>query len=161
MEAAAVSDQKGQPFSVRFGERIDKFMDAEARRLRRSKSSLVEELATEAATTRRFPGVAFRGQGPFREPWIVGTGLDIWELCEIIDHYGGDTTNVVADFDLVKEHHCRLALGYRREHPEDIDLAIQSNSRTPEEWLALYPFIEFVPATKRSKTTRAKATGGL
>jgi hypothetical protein len=37
-----------------------------------------------------------------------------------------------------------LALGYRREHPEEIADAIAQNRRTPEEWLALYPFVELV-----------------
>ena len=56
-----------------------------AKRLKRSKSSLVEELAEKGAKVRRFPGIAFRGEGPYRDPWIVGTGLDVWELCEILE----------------------------------------------------------------------------
>ncbi|MFN8223586.1 MAG: hypothetical protein U0R50_10140 [Gaiellales bacterium] len=142
MEAAVVADGKGQPFSVRFGRRTDAFMDAEAKRLKRSKSSLVEELADEAAKTRRFPGLAFRGDWPYRDPWIIGTGLDVWELCEILEHYDGSIDAVVADYDGVDERACRLALAYQREHPEEIADAVAQNNRTPEEWLTLYPFIE-------------------
>lgn len=139
-----MAEQKGRPFSVRFTKRIDTFMELEAKRLKRSKSSLVEELATEAATQRRFPGIAFRGEGPFREPWILGTGLDVWELCQMIDDYDGDLERLVDDHASVGLHHCRLALAYRREQPEEIDAALAENRRTPEEWLALYPFVEFV-----------------
>lgn len=139
-----MAEQKGQPFSVRFTKRIDTFMELEAKRLKRSKSSLVEELATEAATSRRFPGIAYRGEGQYREPWIVGTGLDVWELCSMIEDYEGDLVRLVEDHLQVDERHCRLALSYRREHPEEIEEAIAENRRTPEEWLALYPFVEYV-----------------
>lgn len=143
MEAALVGESKGQPFSVRFTKRTDDFMDAEARRLKRSKSSLVEELAEEAAKVRRFPGLAFRGEWPYREPWIVGTGLDVWELCEILEHYRGSVEKLTADYDGVDERDCRLALAYRREYPDEIAEAIAQNNRTPDEWLAQYPFTEF------------------
>ena len=66
-----MAEQKGQPFSVRFTKRVDQFMELEAQRLKRSKSSLVEELATEAATQRRFPGVAHgqpEGPGDLQQP---------------------------------------------------------------------------------------------
>ena len=138
-----MTEAKGQPFSVRFTKRTDAFMDAEAKRLKRSKSSLVEELAEEGAKVRRFPGIAFRGDWPYRGPWIVGTGLDVWELCEILDHYEGSLEQVAGDFDGVDERDCRLALAYRREYPEEIADAIAQNNRTVEEWLALYPFVEF------------------
>jgi uncharacterized protein (DUF433 family) len=143
MEAAAVAEAKGQPFSVRFTKRTDAFMEAEAKRLKRSKSSLVEELAEESGKVRRFPGIAFRGEGPYREPWIVGSGLDVWELCEILTHYGGSIERVTDDYDGVDERACRLTLAYRREYPEEIAEAIAQNNRSPEEWLALYPFVEF------------------
>jgi uncharacterized protein (DUF433 family) len=143
MEAAAVTEAKGQPFSVRFAKRTDAFMDAEAKRLKRSKSSLVEELAEEGAKVRRFPGISFRGEGPYREPWIVGAGLDVWEVCEILEHYDGSVEQLTGDYDGVDERACRLALAYRREYPEEIADAIAQNNRTAGEWLALYPFVEF------------------
>jgi len=138
-----VAEQKGEPFSVRFSKRTDAFMKAEAKRQKRSKSSLVEELVEESAKVRRFPGIAFRGEGPHREPWIVGTGLDVWELCEILEHFGS-VEEVVDAYDGVDERACRLALAYRREYPEEINEAIAENNRTPEERLALYPFIEYL-----------------
>lgn len=142
--------EKGRPFSVRFTKRVDRFMELEARRLKRSKSSLVEELATEAATMRRFPGIAYRGEGPHREPWIVDAGLDVWELCMMIEDYGGDLDRLVEDHLPVQEHHCRLALAFRREHPDEIAEATAENRRPSEERLALYPFVDYVgPASSR------------
>ena len=138
-----MAESKGEPFSVRFTKRTDAFMSAEAKRQKRSKSSLVEELAEESAKVRRFPGIAFRGEGPYREPWIAGSGLDVWELCEILEHYDGSVERVTDDYDGVDDRACRLALAYRRDYPEEIADAIAENNRTPEEWLALYPFVEF------------------
>lgn len=143
MEAGVVAEQKGEPFSVRFSKRTDAFMKAEARRQKRSKSSLVEELVEESAKIRRFPGIAFRGEGHYREPGIIGTGLDVWELCEILEHFDGSVERITEAYDGVDERACRLALAYRREYPEEINDAIAENNRRPEERLALYPFIEY------------------
>lgn len=138
-----MAEEKGQPFSVRFTKETDLYVEDEARRLGRSKSALVEELALEAAKARRFPGIAFRGEWPHREPWIVGTAFDVWELCEAIDSYGG-VDRVIAAFDGLTDLHCRLATAYRSAYPEEIEQAIAENQRPAEEWRALYPFIEWV-----------------
>ena len=52
----------GKPFSVRFSRRTDLFVEHEAARTNRSKSAIVEGLAEEAATIRRFAGIGFRGE---------------------------------------------------------------------------------------------------
>lgn len=49
---------KGKPFSVRFRTPLDRYVDMEARRTRRSTSDLVEALTEEAIATRRFAGLA-------------------------------------------------------------------------------------------------------
>ncbi len=53
---------KGEPFSVRFSAPTDRAVADEARRVRRSKGAVVEALTEEAMRTRRFPGLAFRGE---------------------------------------------------------------------------------------------------
>jgi len=60
--------KKGEPFSVRFSLSTDRFVEAEARRTRRSKSAVVEALTEEAARMRRFPGIGFRGTMPAGGP---------------------------------------------------------------------------------------------
>lgn len=146
MEAMAAD--KGQPFSVRFSRETDIYIDAEAKRTKRSRSAVVEDLALEAAKSRRFPGIAFRGDWPAREPYLVGIGFDVWELCETIDNYGS-VKKVVDDFPQVTELHCRVARLYREAYPEEIDSAIAENNRSVEEWRALYPFIEWTSAAER------------
>lgn len=45
---------KGKPFSVRFSAPTERLVEHEARRLKRSKSAVVEAFTEEAARTRRF-----------------------------------------------------------------------------------------------------------
>lgn len=133
---------KGQPVSVRLSRDAELLVDDERRRSGRSRSAVIEELAEEAAKARLFPGIAFRGPEP-RRPWVIGTGLDVWELVELYRSYG-DLAAILRDFPLVSEAAARLALAYAERFPEEVESAISENSRTPEELAELYPFIEFV-----------------
>jgi uncharacterized protein (DUF433 family) len=141
--SAMPDPQKGQPFSIRFAKSTDLYVEEEAKRTGRSKSAVVEDLALEAAKTRRFPGITFQGEWPDREPVITDTGFDVWQLCETIDNYGS-VSSVVADFPLVTELHCRLARSYRNAYPDEIEEAIANNNRSREELRTLYPFIDWV-----------------
>ncbi len=53
---------KSEPVSVRLGEETALLVAEEARRSGRSRNAVVEELAGEAAKTRLFPGIGFRGR---------------------------------------------------------------------------------------------------
>lgn len=130
---------KGEPFSVRFSAATDRAVSEEARRTRRSKSAIVEALAEEAMRTRLFPGIGFRGDDAQRRPWVIGTGLDVWELCQTLEE-AESLDSVAADFDL-GERQLRLALAYRERYPEEIADAIAENRRPAEEWRELYPFV--------------------
>jgi uncharacterized protein (DUF433 family) len=135
---------KGEPFTVRFGASTQLLIEEEARRSRRSRSAIVEELADEALRTRRFPGIGFRDEPPHRRAWVVGTGLDVWELCDLVDRYP-DIEMLVGDFPLVEARHCDLALAYQRTYPDEIAEQIADNDRPPEERLELAPFIRYSP----------------
>ncbi len=131
---------KGEPFSVRFRAATDRAVEAEARRVRRSKSAIVEALAEEAMRTRRYPGIAFRGEDAARRPWVIGTGLDVWEICQMVDEFES-VNELVADTQLT-ERQVRLALAYREEYPEEIDDAIRENRRPAANWQELFPFVQ-------------------
>jgi uncharacterized protein (DUF433 family) len=131
---------KSQPLSIRLSPATDRAVTAEARRLKRSKGAIVEALAEEAMRMRQFPGIAYRGDDARRRPWVIGTGLDVWELCQMIEEY--DSIQELRDAMDLTERPIRLALAYRERYPEEIESAIAENRRSPEEWLELYPFIE-------------------
>lgn len=132
---------KGEPFSVRFTLSTDRTIEAEARRTRRSKSAIVEALTEEAARTRRFAGIGFRGDDARRRPWVIGSGLDVWEIVQMVDDYGS-AQQLVTDTQLT-ERQIILALAYRDSFPDEIAEAIADNRRSPEEWQELYPFVRF------------------
>lgn len=131
---------KTQPFSIRLGETADLLVREEGRRSGRSRSALVEELAEEAAKTRLFPGIAFRGAP--RRAWVIGTGLDVWELVELDRAYGDDERALREAHPLVVERHLRLARAYAERFPDEIGRLLEENRRPLAELLSLYPFLE-------------------
>jgi hypothetical protein len=136
---------KGEPFSVRFTQPTDRTVQEEARRTRRSKSAIVESLTDEAIRMRRFAGIGFRGEDAARRPWVIGSGLDIWEIIQMLADFG--SIERLADETQLTERQVRLASAYRDSYPEEIAQAIAQNRRTAAEWHELYPFVELSPAT--------------
>jgi uncharacterized protein (DUF433 family) len=132
--------RKGEPFSVRFTLPTDRVVAEEARRTHRSKSAVVELLAEEAVRTRRFAGIGFRGEDAGRRPWVIGSGLDVWEIVHMVEDFGS-IERLLAETQLT-ERQVRLALAYRESYPDEVAEAIAQNRRAPEEWHELYPFVE-------------------
>lgn len=131
---------KGEPFSIRLSSTTDRAVDAEARRTRRSKGAIVEALAEEAMRMRRFPGIAFRGDDARRRPWLIGTGLDLWEIIHMLEDYRS-IDRLVRESHLT-ERQVKLALAYQEAYPSEIAEAIAENRRSAEELRELYPFVE-------------------
>ena len=131
---------KGEPFSIRLSSTTDRAVDAEARRTRRSKGAIVEALAEEAMRMRRFPGIAFRGDDARRRPWLIGTGLDLWEIIHMLEDYR--SIDRLARESHLTERQVKLALAYQEAYPSEIAEAIAESRRSAEELRELYPFVE-------------------
>jgi len=131
---------KSQPFSIRLGAHADVLVRDEVRRSGRSRSVVVEELATEAAKARLFAGIAFRGAP--RRAWVIGTGLDVWEILELLRSYAGDVAGLSAAHPLVGERHLRIAQAYGERFGDEIALFAEDNRRSLDELRALYPFLQ-------------------
>jgi hypothetical protein len=142
--AASQRARKGEPFSVRFSLPTDHLVEDEARRTRRSKSAIVEALTEEAVRTRRFAGIGFRGEDAARRPWVIGTGLDVWEISQMLEDFG--SIESLVEQTQMSERQVHLAVAYRDSYPEEIAEAIAENCRTAAQWRELYPFIELSPA---------------
>ena len=135
----AARARKGEPFSVRFTLSTDRTVEDEARRTQRSKSAVVEALTEEAVRTRRFAGIAFRGDDARRRPWVIGSGLDIWEISQMLEDFGS-IRRLVKETQL-NERQVHLALAYRDAYPQEIADAIGTNRRPVNDLLDLYPFV--------------------
>jgi hypothetical protein len=136
----SASRPKSQPFSIRLGEPADLLVRDEVKRSGRSRSAVVEELAEEAAKTRLFPGVAFRGTP--RRAWVIGTGLDVWEILELLGSYAGDDERLRAAHPLIGERHVRLARAYGERFPDEIATFVEDSRRPLDELRQLYPLLQ-------------------
>jgi hypothetical protein len=84
-EAEVAAMPKSKPFIIRLSEEVGGWLERENRRTRLPKSALLEILAKESIRTRRFPGIGFRGPEHARRAWVIGTGLDVWEMVELYE----------------------------------------------------------------------------
>lgn len=132
---------KSKPFTIRLSEEVEGWLERENRRTRLPRSVLLETLAEESIRIRRFPGIGFRGPEHSRRAWVIGTGLDVWELVELYEGKGKE--RLLAEHN-VSERGLELALSYRRAHPQEIDEALEENARSPEEWHEISPSV--IPA---------------
>jgi len=130
---------KGAPVSVRFTHATERLLEDEARRTARSRSAVVEALTEEAVRARRFAGIAFRGDDARRRAWVIGSGLDVWEIAQMVEDFG--SVEQLREGSRLTERQLRLAQAYREEFPAEIDAAITENRRPPAELRSLYPFI--------------------
>lgn len=88
---------------------------------------------------RLFPGIAFRDRP--RRAWVIGTGLDVWELIDLLRSYEGEVARLRENHPLVAERHVKIARAYAERFPEEIDAILAEQHRPLEELLELYPFL--------------------
>jgi len=89
---------------------------------------------------RLFPGIGYRARP--RRAWVIGSGLDVWEIVDLLRSYGGDAEKLRESHPLVSDRHLRLARAYAERFPDEIEGFLEANSRPLEELRALYPFLE-------------------
>lgn len=131
---------RSKPFSVRLPEHAATFVEAEAQRTRRSRGSIVAELAEEAARARTFPGIGFRDGPAGRRAWLEGTGLDIWQV--IAAYEDAESIASSGAESGISPAQARTCLAYYERFPEEIDELIALSRRPLEELRREYPFIE-------------------
>lgn len=89
---------------------------------------------------RLFPGIGYRGRP--RRAWVIGSGLDVWEIADLLRSYEGDTEKLLESHPIVSDRHLRLARAYAERFSEEIEGLLEANRRPLEELRALYPFLE-------------------
>jgi uncharacterized protein (DUF433 family) len=133
-------EHKAQPFSIRLRAGDDRFVKDEARRLQRPRGALVEAYASEAIRTRRYPGIAFRGDDYRRRAWVLGTGLDVWEIVALLRDFGNER-ELAHEYGLTPGQ-VRIAIAYHKEFAEEVDDLIARGRRSEEEIVVRYPFVQ-------------------
>ena len=132
--------RKSAPFSIRLETQEDSFVKEEARRLRRPRGAVVEAYTAEAIRMRRFPGIAFRGDDYRRRAWVIGTGLDVWELVALLRDFGSEQ-ELAREYELTPGQ-IRVAIAYYQEFRDEVEESLERGRRDQEELAARYPFIQ-------------------
>ncbi len=130
---------KGRPFTIRLRRDFEELLEMEAWRSRRPKAQVLENLADEALRMRRFPGIGFMGPESDRRAYLLGTGLEVWEIVGLYRDYGEEGRELMLEAHPIDERQLQLVLAYYREYPGEIDWHVRENDRSPEEWHRMYP----------------------
>lgn len=119
-----------------------------AERVHRPTEGLAEVVRAAIRTPSRFPHINIRLVNGRAEPYVLDTGLAVWEVAWLARGYNGDSEAIAqhtgADRGLIEE-----GLRYAAEHGAEIDAQIRLHTeRTLEELLELLPgmrVIDFDP----------------
>jgi len=133
---------KSAPFSMRLSKRMEALVAQEAKRTGRSRGAVVEALADEALRMRLFPGIGFKGRDWDRRAWVMGTGLDVWQVVDIYKDVGS-VERMVEGWS-INERQIQLALDYYKMFPEEIDAMIADNKRPIEQLEEEFPFVPVI-----------------
>lgn len=136
--------QMSQPTTLRLPAATDELVRAEAKRTKRSKSAVLQAVADEGIRSRAFPGISFRDVDPRRRAWVVGTGLDVWEIIAAYKQLDESVERLVGETEL-SDAQARLAVAYYKRFPEEIDDAIVENEAMAAEHADLFPTVVFPP----------------
>jgi uncharacterized protein (DUF433 family) len=101
-------------------------LDARARALRVTRTTVVERLLDEALRLVEHPGIQFRDGPAGRRPGIAGSGLDVWEAVMVVKANAGSLESAAEYLD-VPVGVLRVASRYYAAFPEEIDDWIGAN----------------------------------
>ncbi len=107
----------------------------------RDEGELLDELIEESVRMREHPGIGFKGGSAGRRAWVMGTGLDVWEMVEMYRSMGRET--LLESMDNVSEASLRAAISYYEAYSEGIDAEISENRRVIEREMADNPEVVF------------------
>ncbi len=107
-------------------------LDQRARDLDSTATALVERYVEEGLRHDDHPGVVSVDGPAGRRPRVAGTGLDVWEVVETVQHNSGSASEAAAYLHL-PEAVILDALRYYADYPCEIDAWIESNAKLFEQ----------------------------
>lgn len=107
------------PFNVRIPEPLLRDIRSCAEQQRTSASAVATRLLEEGIRTARFPGIDFRDTPSGRQPFIVGTGLTVWELLMIWRDHKRDARYVLENYPHLREQQVRAGVAYAEAFREE------------------------------------------
>lgn len=101
-------------------------LDARARTVGATRTSVAEQFLEEGLRLVEHPGVGFVDGPSGRRAGVAGTGLDVWEVVETVRANGG-SVEAAAEYLEVPVARVRVAARYYAAYPEEIDEWLASN----------------------------------
>lgn len=92
---------------------------------------------------RLHPGVAFRGRP--RRAWVIGSGLDVWEIIEMLRSYHDDDAALLESHPSLCARHLRTAQAYAERFSLEIQTMLADSRRPLAQLRELYPFLQTAP----------------
>lgn len=92
---------------------------------------------------RLHPGIAFRGRP--RRAWVIGSGLDVWEIIEMLHSYRDDEAALLESHPSLNVRHLRTARAYAERFPGEVAPMLAERHRPLSELRELYPFLQAAP----------------
>lgn len=135
--------RSGQPISLRLRQSVEEAVRRLSRQGRRPAAQVINDLLDEALRSRRFPGVVFVDGPAGRRAHLAGTGLDVWEIVELVREYGSPEA-VMRGFPRLTRAAIRTAAAYAEEYPEEIEVFLELNARSPDALRRDFPHVEVV-----------------
>lgn len=99
--------------------------------------TLAQRMVEEALRRMDHPQIEFYDNGPARRAVIRGTGLEVWELIQIVKAHGGDVEAAMESTGRSRVQ-VEAAIAYYGAYPEDIDVLVEENERAYAEGRAAY-----------------------
>ncbi len=105
-------------------------------------STVTKQLLEEALKMHRCPGIVFSEGVSGRRARIAGTGIEVWEVIASYKSVGEDVARLRTTFSWLSELQLRVALGYYRAYPKEIDHLMEQNENwTRESTYKRFPFL--------------------
>lgn len=89
---------------------------------------------------RLHPGIAFRGRP--RRAWVIGSGLDVWEIVEMLRSYPDHEAVLLESHPSLSLRHLRTARAYAERFPDELEPMLAEAHRPLSELRELYPFLQ-------------------
>ncbi len=102
-----------------------------------TRTALAERLLDEGLRRIRHPRIDFVSGPAGRRPFVLGTGLDVWEIVATI-RANNDSIEEAADYLQVPPASVEVAARYHAEFADEIDRWIEANEAMAEREERLY-----------------------
>ncbi len=129
------------PMSVRLEESLREALRSQARRTGKPISRVINELLEMAVRMQRFPGIIFLEGPAGRRAHLAGTGLDVWEIVELLNEYKA-SSRLREAFPSLSPRTIQVAEAYAKTYPAEIEAFLELNAREPKYLKQELPWLE-------------------